>query len=129
MISKGFVGIFSGPLDKMLVSECVASWLARFERVEQVTPDPGSIATVILKEVEDLMWEPNMQFRVVNGEDFAWVYMTMDKRCMETSGLPSNSAEEISLSLEVLLELPQITNVVDQRNEKKLDELEAEGLL
>ena len=126
MISKGFVGIFSSPLTRELVSECAASWLARFERVEQVTPDPGAVSTVILKQPEDIMWETNLQFRVMNGEEFAWIYLTLDKRCMETSGLPS---EEIALCLEVLLELPEIANVVDQRNEKKLDELEQEGLL
>ena len=126
MISKGFVGLFSAPLDKELVSECAASWLERFERLEQVTPDPGSIATVILKKPEDIMWESNMQFRVLNGEEFAWIYLTLDKRCMETSGLAS---EEISLCLEVLLELPLIADVVDQNNSKKLDQLEAEGLL
>ncbi|PTY03949.1 hypothetical protein DB346_02745 [Verrucomicrobia bacterium LW23] len=130
MISKGFVAILSAPLSRAHVAECAASWLERFERLEQVTPEPGSVATIGLKKVEDIMWENNMQFRVLNGEEFAWIYLTLDKRCIETSGLPAPLPDDaIALCLDVLLELPGVTTVVDQANERRLEELEAEGLL
>lgn len=127
MISKGFVAVTEAPIDREFVRACVGTWLERFERVEQVAPMAGnSISTLAVAKADDLMWEDNMQFRVLNGPDFAWVYLTLERQAIETSGLP---AGEISLCLEVLLELPGITEVVDQINNRRLDQLEAEGIL
>ena len=127
MISKGYVAVTDRPLDRDYVRELVASWLERFERVEQVAPMQGtSISTLSVPSADEVMWEENLQFRVLNGAEFTWVYLTLGKQVIETSGLPG---DEISLCLEVLLELPGIEEVVDQINERRLDQLEAEGLM
>lgn len=127
MISKGYIALTEQPVDRDYVRACVAVWLERFEKVEQVAPLQGSaISTLSVASPEDVMWEENPQFRVLNGPDFTWVYMTLGKQVIETSGLP---ADEISLCLNVLLELPDIAEVVDQINERRLEQLESEGLL
>lgn len=127
MISKGFVALFGAPLDKAGVEACVSSWLERFEKLEQVAPQMGhDIATVTVSSPSDIMWENSLQFRVLNGDDFAWIYITMNRSAIETSGLPK---EEISLCLDVLLELPNVIEIIDERNDRRLDQLEAEGLL
>ena len=119
MIQKGFVAVFEKPLGRPAISECVASWLERFEKVEQVIPNMEG--TLEVKEPSEIMWEPNLQFRVMNGEQFAWVYVTVDSRAMETTGFQD---AEISFCLEVLLELPGVSEVVDEKNQRRLDELE-----
>ncbi len=124
MDKKGFVAVFSKDLGRPEISECVASWLERFEKVEQVVP--GMEGTLEVKEPSEIMWEPNQQFRVINGEQFAWVYVSLDKRAMETTGFQD---AEISFCLEVLLELPGIAEVVDEKNQRRLDELEKAGIL
>ena len=48
------------------------------------------------------------------------------RRVIETSGLPN---EKIPLSLDVLLELTGVTEVVDQSDDRRLDELERDGLM
>ncbi len=127
MIGKGFVAIFSKPLTKKIVSKFIESWLERFEKVEQVTPVAGhSLSTLEVKSIGDLMWEENLQFRVLNGSEFAWVYLSLEQRAIETTGLPS---EEISLCLDVLLELEGVTEIIDATNERRLDQLEKEGVL
>jgi hypothetical protein len=127
MNSKGYVAIFSAPLNKESISLFVESWLERFERVEQVTPEPGLSATALaIKNREEIMWEPGLQFRVVNGDEFCWVYVTLNRQVIETTGVPS---DEISLCLDVLLELEGITEIVEEHNDKRLDELEKQGLL
>ncbi len=124
MIPKGFVAVFQEDLGRPKISECVASWLERFEKVEQVIPKMEG--TLEVKETRDIMWEPNLQFRVLNGEQFAWVYVSLDKRAMETTGFQD---AEISLCLEVLLELPGVAEVIDERNQRRLDELEKAGII
>ncbi len=124
MIQKGFVAVFEQPLDRAALSECVASWLDRFEKVEQVVPKMEG--TLEVKEPSEIMWEPNLQFRVINGEQFAWVYVSLDKRAMETTGFQD---AEISFCLEVLLELPNIAEVVDEKNQRRLEELEKAGII
>ena len=124
MIQKGFIAIFEGPLDRARISECVASWLERFEKVEQVVPKMEG--TLEVKETRDIMWEPNLQFRVLNGEQFAWVYVSLDKPAMETTGFQD---AEISFCLEVLLELPAVAEVIDEKNERRLAELERAGII
>lgn len=124
MAQKGFVAVFEEDLDRPKVSECVASWLERFEKVEQVIPKMEG--TLEVKEVRDIMWEPNLQFRVLNGEQFAWVYVSLDKRAMETTGFQD---AEISFCLEVLLELPGVAEVIDEKNQRRLGELEKAGII
>ena len=124
MDKKGFVAVFSTDLGRPELSECVASWLERFEKVEQVVP--GMEGTLEVKEPSEIMWEPNLQFRVMNGEQFAWVYVSLDKRAMETTGFQD---AEISFCLEVLLELPGIAEIVDEKNQRRLDELEKAGVI
>ncbi len=127
MISKGYVAIFDAPLNKESISLFVESWLERFERVEQVTPEPGLSATALsISKREEIMWEPSLQFRVINGDEFTWVYVTQNRRVIETTGFPS---EEISLCLDVLIELEGVTEIIEEHNDKRLDELEKQGLL
>jgi hypothetical protein len=127
MQSKGYVAICSEPLTKTAIGECLKSWLDRFEKVEQVAPKMGaSTSTISVSSEKEIMWEKNMQFRVLSGPDFAWVYLSLDGLVIETSGLPQ---DEIALCLDVLLELPNVTEIIDENNDKRLDELESEGLL
>jgi hypothetical protein len=124
MDKKGFIAIFEAALKRAEISECVASWLERFEKVEQVIPKMEG--TLEVKEPSEIMWEPNLQFRVLNGEQFAWVYVSLDKRAMETTGFQD---AEISFCLEVLLELPGVAEVIDEKNQRRLDELEKAGII
>ncbi len=124
MVQKGFVAVFEAELGRLEISECVASWLERFEKVEQVVPRMEG--TLEVKEPSEIMWEQNLQFRVLNGEQFSWVYVSIDKRAMETTGFQD---AEISFCLEVLLELPGIAEVVDEKNHRRLDELEKAGII
>jgi hypothetical protein len=124
MIQKGFVAVFEKALDRALISECVASWLDRFEKVEQVVPNMEG--TLEVKEPGEIMWEPHLQFRVLNGEQFSWIYVSLDKLAMETTGFQD---AEISFCLEVLLELSGIAEVVDEKNQRRLEELEKAGII
>jgi len=124
MDKKGFIAVFENALDRALISECVASWLERFEKVEQVVPKMEG--TLEVKEPSEIMWESNLQFRVTNGEQFSWVYLSLDKRAMETTGFQD---AEISFCLEVLLELPNVAEIVDEKNQRRLDDLEKAGII
>jgi hypothetical protein len=124
MDKKGFIAIFEKAHDRVQISECVASWLERFEKVEQVVPKMEG--TLEVKEPSEIMWEANLQFRVLNGEQFAWVYVSLDKQAMETTGFQD---AEISFCLEVLLELPGVAEVIDEKNQRRLDELEKAGII
>jgi hypothetical protein len=124
MDKKGFIAVFESSLKRPAVSECVASWLERYEKVEQVIPKMEG--TLEVKEPSEIMWEPNMQFRVIKGEQFAWAYVSLDKRAIETTGFQD---AEISFCLEVLLELPGIAEVIDEKNQRRLDELEKAGII
>ena len=124
MNQKGFVAVFERDLTKASIAECVTSWLERFEKVEQVIPNMEG--TLEVKETAEIMWEPNLQFRVLNGEQFAWVYVSVDKRAIETTGFQD---AEISLCLDVLLELPGVAEVIDEKNQRRLDELERAGII
>jgi hypothetical protein len=124
MVQKGFIAVFEEALNRAQISECAASWLARFEKVEQVVLKMEG--TLEVKEPSEIMWEPNLQFRILNGEQFAWVYVSLDKRAMETTGFQD---AEISFCLEVLLELPGVAEVIDEKNQRRLDELEKAGII
>jgi hypothetical protein len=124
MEKKGFVAVFSRDLNRALIGECVDSWLERFEKVEQVAP--ATEFTLEVKEAKDILWDGNLQFRVSNGDQFAWIYVTLDKTAMETTGFAD---AEISFALEVLLELPDVAEIVDEKNQRRLDELEKSGVI
>ncbi|MDX6766387.1 MAG: hypothetical protein SFU85_06315 [Candidatus Methylacidiphilales bacterium] len=127
MISQGYVGLFDEPFDREGVAGLVESWLGAGLQVEQVCPgNHAGNTTLSLKSPADILWEQHLQFRVLNGVTFAWAYLSLDRRVVETSGMPD---EGITLPLEILAELPGLVEVVDQINERRLDQLEAEGLL
>lgn len=103
-------------------------WIARFEKVEQALPGGGSggAATIEIREASDIFWEEYPQFRIVEGDAFAWVYLSLRRRSIETTGF---STPSIPLALEVLLELPHVSEIIDERNEARLTQLEEEGVL
>ena len=124
MDKKGFIAVFEEALGRPGISECVASWLERFEKVEQVVPKMEG--TLEVKEPSEIMWEPNMQFRVIKREQFAWAYVSLNRRAIETTGFQD---AEISFCLEVLLELPGVAEVIDEKNQRRLDQLEKAGII
>ena len=124
MVQKGFIAVFETALDRALISECVESWLERFEKVEQVIPKMEG--TLEVRKPSEIMWESNLQFRVLNGEQFSWVYVSLDKLAMETTGFQD---AEISFCLEVLLELPNVAEVIDEKNQRRLEQLEKAGII
>lgn len=124
MEKKGFVAVFGKELNRERVGEFVASWLERFEKVEQVAP--ANEFTLEVKETRDILWDSNLQFRVSNADQFAWIYITLDKTSMETTGFAD---AEISFCLEVLLELPDVTEIVDEKNQRRLEQLEKAGII
>ncbi len=74
----------------------------------------------------DIFWEEYPQFRIAEGEAFAWVYLSLRRKSIETTGF---STSGIPLCLEVLLELPRIYEIIDEKNEARLAQLEREGIL
>jgi hypothetical protein len=124
MEKKGFVAVFGKELNRARIGVCVDSWLERFEKVEQVAP--ANEFTLEVKETRDILWDTNLQFRVGNGDQFAWIYITLDRTSMETTGFAD---AEISFCLEVLLELPDVTEIIDEKNQRRLEELEKSGII
>ena len=127
MISHGYVAVFAEPHTDDSIRKILESWLARFEKVEQVVPgvQAGNTTTAIQQPL-DLTPADHLQFRVIQGGDFAWAYLTRGRRVIETTGLPQ---EKIALCLDILLELPGVTEIVDQHDDRRLDELERDGLM
>jgi len=127
MISHGYVAVLAEPHTDDSIRNILASWLARFEKVEQVVPgvQAGNTTTAI-QQPQDLIPADHLQFRVIQGGDFAWAYLTRGRRVIETTGLPM---EKIALCLDILLELPGVTEIVDQHDDRRLDELERDGLM
>lgn len=123
--SLGFVAVFNEPLDEALMRYLVQSWLERYERVEQVVE--RDVATTQVEGTDEVRWEKNLQFRILNGDEFAWVYITRDSKVIETTGMPKNEA--VSLCLDLLIELPGLREIVPDTDEARLTQLEAEGLL
>lgn len=127
MISRGYVAVFAEPHADGSIRKILESWLDRFEKVEQVIPgiQAGNTTTNIQK-AEDFIPSDHLQFRVIQGGDFAWAYLTRGRRVIETTGMPH---EKISLCLDILLELAGVTEIVDQHDDRRLDELERDGLM
>ena len=127
MISRGYVAVLAEPHTDDSIRKFIESWLARFERVEQVVPGiQAGNTTTALQNPKDLIPSDHLQFRVILGTDFAWAYLTRGRRVIETTGLHH---EKISLCLDILLELPGVTEIVDQHDDRRLDELERDGLM
>ena len=127
MISHGYVAVLAEPHTDDSIRKILESWLARFEKIEQVVPgiQAGNTTTPI-QQPQDLIPADHLQFRVIQGGDFAWAYLTRGRRVIETTGLPQ---EKIALCLDILLELPGVTEIVDQHDDRRLDELERDGLM
>jgi hypothetical protein len=127
MISHGYVAVFAEPHTDDSIRKFLESWLARFEKVEQVIPGvQAGNSTTAIEQPQDLIPADHLQFRVIQGDDFAWAYLTRGRRVIETTGLPQ---EKIALCLDILLELPGVTEIVDQHDDRRLDELERDGLM
>ena len=106
------------------IIEC---WLERFEKLEQLVPgDAQGTSALSIKSTTDMMWHKNMEFRAIQGEEFTWIYVQADSKVMETSGFPS---EQLSLSVDVFVVLPGIIEIIDDEDEKRLNELEKQGIL
>jgi hypothetical protein len=127
MISRGYVAVFSEAHTDASIRSILESWLERFARVEQVIPGAqAGNSTITLASSDELLPSDHLQFRIIQGEDFTWAYLTRNRRVIETTGLPN---EKISLSLDILLELGGVTEIVDQSDDRRLDELERDGLM
>lgn len=127
MISRGYVAVFAHPHTDDSIQEILDSWMSRFERVEQVVPGTqAGNTTITLANSGELLKSDHLQFRVIQGQDFAWAYLTRGRRVIETTGLPN---EKIALCLDILLELTGVTEIVDQHDDRRLDELERDGLM
>lgn len=127
MISRGYVAVFAEAHTDASIRGILDSWFSRFERVEQVVPGTqAGNTTITLAGPEELLKSDHLQFRVIQGEDFAWAYLTRGRRVIETTGLPN---EKIALCLDILLELPGVTEIVDQHDDRRLDALERDGLM
>jgi len=127
MISRGYVAVFSEAHTDASIRSILESWLERFPRVEQVIPGAqAGNSTITLASSDELLPSDHLQFRIIQGEDFTWAYLTRNRRVIETTGLPN---EKIALSLDILLELGGVTEIVDQSDDRRLDELERDGLM
>lgn len=127
MISRGYVAVFAHPHTDDSIQEILDSWMSRFERVEQVVPGTqAGNTTITLANSGELLKADHLQFRVIQGQDFSWAYLTRGRRVIETTGLPN---EKIALCLDILLELTGVTEIVDQHDDRRLDELERDGLM
>jgi hypothetical protein len=125
--SKGYVGLFESPLRHSDVEEFVEYWLQSYSPIEQVAPtEMADNATIKIEKKEDLLVTSNMQFRITMEENFVWVYLTTGRYVIETTGFldPNNT-----MPYEVLLDLPGIQEIIEDTNDKRLDQLEAEGLM
>ena len=123
----GFVGLFREGLDRPRIEAVVALWLERFGTVEQAVGSSYQVSTIQIRAPADITWEADLQFRVLAGEQFAWVYVTPNARVIETSGLGAPTGP--LLCRDVLEDLPDCQEIINERNDRRLDELEAQGLM
>jgi hypothetical protein len=124
---RGFVGLFDEPLDKEKIQEIIQSWLDRFGSVEQTAGNSYQILTLRIQTLDEIRWEEHLQFRVLCGEQFAWAYLTQDRFVIETSGLHYNGSS--ILCRDILDDLKGCREIIDEKNDSRLDELEAQGLM
>jgi len=124
---RGYVGLFSEKLDRRRIGELVTLWVERFGSIEQIAGNSNQVATVTIRLASDVVWQKDLQFRILSGEQFAWIYITLDHQAIETTGLAPHRGD--SLSRNVLVELPGCIEIIDEHNDHRLDELEAQGLM
>lgn len=124
---KGFIGLFLERLDRDCIQEIVLLWIDRYGSIEQTVGGGNQVLTQVIRSVSNLSWEENMQFRILSGEQFAWVYLTQNHCVIETTGLSSENGN--SLCRDVLVDLPGCIEIIDEHNDRRLDELEAKGLM
>lgn len=125
---SGYVGLFISDLNQEIIERFVTTWLERFGTLEQTLGGGSQVLTQKILRIQDLDWKQNdLQFRVLHGEQFAWIYLTRGRRVIETSGLIPHQGT--SLSHDVLKNLPGCCEIIDERNDRRLDQLEAEGLM
>ena len=124
---KGYVALLKEPLTRETLEAIVENWLTRFDAVEQLKPGSKQIAAFAVRKPQDLVWEKDPQFRVLAGEQFAWVFLTEGRRIIEADGLTAPDGP--ALSLDVLLEIPGCEKVVSDHDDKILDEWEKAGLM
>lgn len=84
------------------------------------------MATMEIRVASDIFWEEYPQFRIAEGDTFAWAYLAISRKSVETTGF---STSGIPLSLEILLELPRLCEIIDEKNEERLAQLEKQGVL
>lgn len=123
----GYVGFFEEPLKQSCIEEFVQLWLERYGKVEQAIGRGCQLLTQTIDSLEDIIWEENLQFRVLSGEQFTWVYVTQNRYVIETTGLAP--AGGTCLCRDVLVNLPGCNEIIDEHENRRLDELEAEGLM
>lgn len=123
----GYVGLFQEPLDRERIAGVVRSWIDRFGAIEQTAGNGPHALTLPVRNVSDIVWQRDLQFRILSGGQFAWIYMTMDRRVVETSGLAPKSGA--SLCRDVLDGAPGCGEIIDERNEARLDQLEKLGVM
>ncbi|MCC6352589.1 MAG: hypothetical protein IT577_01810 [Verrucomicrobiae bacterium] len=123
--SLGFVAVFREALDQERLTGFVRAWLERYEGLEQVME--RDVATMRIGSPDEVRWDKHLQFRILNGDEFAWVYVSRESRIIETTGMPS--PDDASLSLTLLVDLPGLQEIVTDQDEKRLEQLEAEGVI
>ncbi len=124
---QGFVGLFLEPLGQERIEELALLWIERYGRVEQTIGTGAQALTQKIETARDIRWEDHLQFRVLSGEQFAWIYVSRNARVVETSGLAPEWGD--ILSRDVLTDLPGCAEIIDDRNDHRLDQLEAQGLM
>lgn len=125
---KGYVALLKTSLTPKTLGEIIDIWLLRFDEVEQLKTRDKTLAAFVVRVPEDVVWEKDPQFRVLAGEQFTWVYFTADRRIVESDGLAEPGGP--SLSKDVFVQIPEyLQQVVDDTNDKVLDQWEAQGLM
>lgn len=124
----GFVGLFSKPLQRKQIEELALVWLETYGALEQTVGGGSQVLTHVIRSPADLTWEKDLQFRIVSGDQFVWIYLTQDRQVIETTGLAGSGGGDC-LCRDVLENLPGCCEIINERNDRRLDELEAKGLM
>ncbi|MDX2226264.1 MAG: hypothetical protein SFY92_04095 [Verrucomicrobiae bacterium] len=124
---RGYVAVFEEPMTRPMIEAFVGLWLETFARVEQALRT-SETATREVKGEKDVDWEDHMAFRICHGDDFSWAYLSPGGRVIETTGF-AGIGDEPAQCLSLLVILPGVMEVVADTNERRLDELEAQGLI
>lgn len=123
----GYVALLKTPLTPELLGAIVENWLARFDKVEQLQSSGKTLSAISIHSPQDVVWEKDPQFRVLAGEQFAWVYCTAERRIIESDGLADPGGQ--ALSLAVFAEIAECECVVSDRDDRTLDQWEQAGLM